>query len=441
MINLASELQKLPEEKRKEYYESLSSREVDKLLYDWSLWARKEQIPPEDWFIWLILTGRGWGKNRTGSELIKKWAWEKHSPIALVGQNKGDVRDTMVEVGDSSILKTSPPWFYPKYEPSKRRLTWPNGVVGIIYSGDEPDQLRGPQHSKAWVDELAKYQYPQETWSNLMMGLRVGAGPQVLVTTTPRPIKIIKDLVKDSLSKKKRMVVTRGHTLDNKDNLSPDFLKHIIDKYEGTRLGRQELAGEVLDSTEGLVYDSFQPASCVIPRFAIPTDWSCFTGHDFGLNNTACVWYAQDPQTGFFYLYRTYHRGGSTVEHAQNFRELSASENIVRRVGGSHTEEGWRGDYTSQGWPISEPIMRKVENQIDRVWTFHKQNRIYVFADLQEYLDEKMSLSWEINDDDEVTQKIHNESQFHLMAGERYIISDFPLETVGVGSACMVDRR
>jgi len=222
---------------------SLSQKEAEELLHDWTFWARPKQLPPDwDWHNWLLLSGRGGGKTRTGAELIIKWAKEGYTPIALVGQTKADVRDTMVEVGESSILKISPPWFIPDYESSKRRLTWPNGVQAIIYSGDEPDQLRGPQHQKAWVDELAKFKYPQEAWDNLMMGIRIGNKPQAVVTTTPRPIKVIKDLLADEST-----AVTRGHTLENKDNLAPSFLSYILSKYEGTRLGRQELAGEMLD--------------------------------------------------------------------------------------------------------------------------------------------------------------------------------------------------
>jgi len=174
--------------------------------------------------------------------MVIKWARAGHNPIALIGQTKADVRDTLIEVGDSAILKISPPWFYPEYEPSKRRLIWPNGVLGIIYSGDEPDQLRGPQHAKALVDEISKYKYPQDTWDNLMFGLRIGSNPQAVVATTPRPIKLIKTLLKDP-----KTAITRGHTMDNKANLAPSFLKYIVEKYQGTRLGRQELDGEVLD--------------------------------------------------------------------------------------------------------------------------------------------------------------------------------------------------
>jgi len=233
----------LTEQERQRAIQGLTDREAESLLYDWAFWARPKQLPPDwDWYIWLILSGRGFGKTRTANELVVKWASEGYSPIALLGQTKADVRDTIVELGDSAILNISPPWFYPEYEPSKRRLTWPNGVIGVIYSGDEPDQLRGPQHAKASVDELSKFKYPQETWDNLMLGLRIGDNPQAIVATTPRPIKIIKNLLKD-----KRVAVTRGHTLDNKANLAPTFLKYILGRYEGTRLGRQELAGEVLE--------------------------------------------------------------------------------------------------------------------------------------------------------------------------------------------------
>ena len=197
-----------------------------------------------------MLSGRGGGKTRPGAELVVKWARQGYTPIALIGKTAADCRDTMIEVGDSSILKISPPWFRPVYEPSKRRLTWPNGVVGITYASDEPGQLRGPQHMKAWSDELAKFKYPQETWDNLMFGLRIGDNPQAVVSTTPRPIKVIKELVADMRTAENpdgRVAVTRGHTLENRANLSPEFLRYILRKYEGTRLGRQELAGEILD--------------------------------------------------------------------------------------------------------------------------------------------------------------------------------------------------
>lgn len=504
--SLAQSVALLPEKERLKAINRLNQTEAEELIYDWEFWARPKQLPPIwDWYIWLLLSGRGGGKTRTGAELTVKWAREGFSPIALVGQTKADVRDTMVEVGDSAILNICPPWFRPDYESSKRRLTFPNGVLAIIYSGDEPDQLRGPQHCfvagtmittpygekpietikqddyvltrrgyhrivetfdryaevgrvkfsngkelvataqhpvlqlngwmristltqgekictgeklltdisqptsvarksistdgfgsrqmvlsqkvlkfitkirsrfttilitcfsrqshriadcttklgkelwlsakiagqtlpgleitpvpqfagvanlneqrnggnligyaksaelpinhvsetpiketsvasvvsiwehvgrarvynltvegcpeyiangiivhncKAWVDELSKFKYPQDTWDNLMFGLRIGNQPQAVVTTTPRPIKAIKALMQD-----KRAAVTRGHTLENKDNLSPDFLRYILGRYEGTRLGRQELAGEILDDNPEALWQRAQ---------------------------------------------------------------------------------------------------------------------------------------------------------------------------------------
>jgi len=228
----------------------LSDNEAIALAYDWATWARSEQLPPPgEWFVWLLRSGRGYGKTRTGAEWVVSRAKAGFRRIALVGQAKSDVRDTMIEVGDSSILKISPPWFMPAYEPSKRRLTWPNGAVAIVYSGDEPDQLRGPQHDSAWVDELAKFKYPQETWQNLLFGMRIGAKPQIVVTTTPRPIKIIRDLIAS-----KDTVDVRRPTWDNVANLSPIFIRNVVDPMRGTRLARQELEGLVLDDTPGALW-------------------------------------------------------------------------------------------------------------------------------------------------------------------------------------------
>jgi phage terminase large subunit-like protein len=135
------------------------------------------------------------------------------------------------------------------YEPSKRRLTWRNGAVASIYNGTEPDQLRGPQHDAAWCDELAKWQYAQEAWDQLQFGLRTGSNPQVCITTTPRPIGLLKQIISDPGT-----VVTRGSTFDNRSNLSPKFLNVVERKYDGTRLGRQELYAEFLEDVEGALW-------------------------------------------------------------------------------------------------------------------------------------------------------------------------------------------
>lgn len=250
-VSLAESLSSLPEPERDRLIRNLSRKEAEALLYDWTFWARPKQLPPPgDWFVWLIRSGRGFGKTRTGSEwIIARAASNQFKRIALVGQTKGDVRDTMIEVGESAILQVSPPWFTPEYEPSKRRLTWPNGCVAMIYSGDEPDQLRGPQHDSAWIDEFAKFKYPEETWSNLTLGLRIGPRPQALITSTPRPLKILREILA-----RPSTIDVRGSSYENIGNLSPVYILEVLDPMAGTRLGRQELEGEIISEVPGALW-------------------------------------------------------------------------------------------------------------------------------------------------------------------------------------------
>lgn len=227
-------------------------KDAERIRWDWSLWARPKQLPPKgDWFTWVMRSGRGMGKTRAGSEWIIQRARDGFGPIALIGQTKADVRDTMVELGESSIMRVCPPDFRPNFEPSKRRLTFPNGVVATIFSGDEPDQLRGPQHATIWSDELAKWRYPEEAYSNAVLGLRVGSDPRHLITTTPRPIPILKQIIQDP-----KTVDVTGSTFENMANLSPVFIRQILTMYEGTRLGLQELYGVLLDELEGALFDA-----------------------------------------------------------------------------------------------------------------------------------------------------------------------------------------
>jgi len=204
----------------------------------------------------VVLAGRGFGKTRCGAEWVRSIACGKtpnapgtHKRIAIVAETAADARDVLVE-GDSGILSVHPPAFRPHYEPSKRRLTWPNGAVATLYNGTEPDQLRGPQHDAAWVDELAKFDYAREIWDMLQFGLRLGDDPRQVVTTTPRPIPLLKEIIKEE-----RTFVTRGSTFDNKDNLAQSFITQIRAKYEGTRLGRQELNAEILDDLPGALWN------------------------------------------------------------------------------------------------------------------------------------------------------------------------------------------
>jgi phage terminase large subunit-like protein len=209
--------------------------------------SRSEQRPPTDpdWDTWNLLAGRGFGKTRTGAEWVIAQA-KTLERGALVGPTAADVRDIMVE-GESGILACARPSFRPEYQPSKRRLVYPNGSVQHCYSADEPDRLRGPQHHYAWADELAAWRYLQYAWDMLQMGLRLGEHPRACVTTTPRPLPLIKSLVKDT----ERVRTVRGSTYDNLHNLAPVFQRAVLDRYAGTTLGRQELDAEILEDLPG----------------------------------------------------------------------------------------------------------------------------------------------------------------------------------------------
>ena len=229
----------------------------DALRWDWDgFWARPSQRMPEGgWLVWLILAGRGYGKTRVGSETVRSWACGntplapgKYSRIALVAETAADARDVMVE-GESGILAVHPPGFRPFYEPSKRRLTWPNGAMAFTFNASEPDQLRGPQHDAAWCDELAKWNYAEDTYAMLQFGMRLGDRPRYVITTTPRPIRVLKDIMEASDT-----VITRGATRENRGNLPPSFYDKVFKRYAGTRLGRQELEAEILDDNPNALW-------------------------------------------------------------------------------------------------------------------------------------------------------------------------------------------
>jgi predicted phage terminase large subunit-like protein len=219
------------------------------LAASWRAVARPSQLAPNGkWNVWLLLAGRGFGKTRSGAEWAREQAEaDRAGRIALVAPTAADARDVMVE-GESGLLAISPPWFRPVYEPSKRRVTWPNGAIATLYSADEPERLRGPQHDAAWCDEVCAWRYP-DAWAQLQFGLRLGEHPQVVATTTPRPTRLIRDLLARS-----DVAVTRGSTRENEANLPEAFLSSLKRQYEGTRLGRQELEAELLDDMPGALW-------------------------------------------------------------------------------------------------------------------------------------------------------------------------------------------
>src|SRR6516164_539762 len=240
----------LPPEVRTARIKMLNERQKEKLRYGWAgVRAREEQLPPPgEWRTWLLLAGRGFGKTRTGAEWVRTQVLDHgRRRIALVAPTAADARDVMVE-GESGLLNIGPPKDRPHYEPSKRRLTWANGAIATTYSADEPERLRGPQHDAAWCDEVAAWRYP-EAYDQLLFGLRLGNDPCVVVTTTPKPVKIIRELMADSTT-----VITRGSSYANRANLPAAFFAQIIKRYEGTRLWRQEIEAEILDDVPGALW-------------------------------------------------------------------------------------------------------------------------------------------------------------------------------------------
>ena len=239
----------------------LAGFNADQLLWDWSVWGRPEQQAPEgDWSIWLYMAGRGAGKTRTAAEWVRTEARDSskgQKRFALVARTAADVRDVIVE-GESGIINVTPPSERPLYEPSKRRLTWPNGNTATCFTADEPDSLRGPQFTHAWGDEVAAWRQTPDAagmtaFDNLRVGTRLGANPKIMVTTTPKRVPLLYQLMAEA-TKTGRVVITRGSTMDNTGNLSKTYLDAILGVYEGTRLASQELYGEMLSDVEGALW-------------------------------------------------------------------------------------------------------------------------------------------------------------------------------------------
>jgi len=261
---------------------SLTDYELGLLSLKWECHARPSQSPPEgDWNGWLIIAGRGWGKTRVGAEYIRAAAesgWAKR--IGLVGETSADGRDVMVE-GESGILAISDPRSNPLYEPSKQRLTWPNGTIATLYDACKPDQLRGPQHDLIWFDELAKYSSAERVFDMAMFGLRLGTRPRWIATTTPRSIPLIKRLLNQA-----DVRLTRGKSDENVANLAASFRSNVIERYRGTRLGRQELDAEILEDvpgalwTRGMIDETRIGAAPELTRIVVGVDPAASSGEN-----------------------------------------------------------------------------------------------------------------------------------------------------------------
>jgi len=237
--------------------EEMQGAEKETFRHHWRLWGRSEQLPPPgDWHCWLICAGRGFGKTRAGAEWVREVARADPSArIALIGASIPEARAIMVE-GESGVLSCTPGQWRPYFEPSLRRLRWPNGAQAFLYSAGEPESLRGPQHSHAWCDEIAKWDNSADrairAWDNLMLGLRLSDTPRVVATTTPRAVPLMRRLIDEEASGS--VVVTRGSTYSNVANLPERYIESMRKQYGGSALGRQELDGYMLTEVEGALW-------------------------------------------------------------------------------------------------------------------------------------------------------------------------------------------
>jgi len=251
-----------------DFLDSLNEGELLALPYLFEFWAMEHQLPPEgDWRAWVIMGGRGAGKTRTGAEWVRAQV-EGSRPLdegrcrrlALVGETIDQVREVMI-FGESGIMACSPDDRRAEWQASRKRLIWPNGATAQAFSAHEPEGLRGPQFDGAWVDELAKWKKARDTWDMLQFALRLGDHPQVCVTTTPRNVGVLKELVQLDTT-----VVTSAATEANSAFLAESFLEEVLARYAGTRLGRQELDGVLLDEAEGALWNSKMLEACRVEK-------------------------------------------------------------------------------------------------------------------------------------------------------------------------------
>lgn len=362
MFSPAQILAAMSPEEREEFIAGLSPAILAQLKFNWEFWARPNQlVPPGDWTTWLILAGRGFGKTRTGAETIRQWVCGdtplskgRYHKIALVAETAPDARDVMVE-GPAGLLACHPKEFRPTYYPSKRSVEWPNGAQAILFNAVEPDQLRGPQFDAAWCDELAKWRYASDTWDQLQFGLRLGDHPRQIVTTTPRPIPVVRRLMNDE-----NCFVTRGRTYDNAANLAAPFLRQIEERYGGTRIGRQELEGEVLDDIPGALWNreiidaSRRPEAPDLDRIVIAVDPATTSGDEADETGIVAVGIATDAD-GYTRGYVLADRSlrGTPEEWAKAavklYRELDADRIVAEK---------------NQGGEMVEAVLRTVDRNV-----------------------------------------------------------------------------
>ncbi len=302
----------------------------------------------------------------------------------------------------------------------------------IFGSATHPESLESATAKAAVMDEAGQKQFLLGTWEAVQRRLSLAQGRCLFGTTLYNSGWFINEVYDLALRGEGGFELIQGDSIQN-----PVFPREEYERAMQTLPAwkfSMFYKGKFIRPA-GLVYDSFDPASSKVARFEIPKTWLIYVGHDFGSANPAAMFYAQDPATGIFYAYYEYlpGQGKSTYEHVEEFKRITQGYNVVNRVGGNLTsEDGWRNDYTSHGWHIQPPklTMKRVEQQIQAVYSLHKLNKIKVFSDLHNYLDEKLSFSYELDEKYQPTDKLENEQKYHLLAAERTLLSSFTPETV-----------
>jgi phage terminase large subunit-like protein len=335
----------------------LEARQVTALLRDWRYWARDDQLPPEakHWRRWLILGGRGSGKTRAGAEWVRAIAlgeWgSKAKRIALLAPTFAEARLVMIE-GQSGLLSVHGADEQPVFEPSKRMVSWPNGTVAHVFTAEEPDGLRGPQFDAAWCDELAKWKQAESVWNMLQFALRLGDNPVAVITTTPRPIAVLKKIIADDAT-----VTSHSTTFDNASHLAVGFLKHVTDAYGGTRLGRQELDGQMIEDDPDALFNREQidAARCVAAPRLIRTVIGVDPPAGAGKSSNACgiVCVGIDEKDEFYVLADRTIQGGKPLTWAKRVVALHHERQSSRIVA-----------ETNQGGAMVEQVLRQVEKNI-----------------------------------------------------------------------------
>ncbi|MGG6429435.1 DNA-packaging protein [Acetobacter ghanensis] len=253
--SLATRLASLGPDERRKILGSLSTIELEAIRYVWPFWARPDQLPPAgDWFVWLLLGGRGSGKTRSAAEWVRgEIESGRRKSMAIIGPTANALRRVQIEGSGSGMLAISSPGHMPSYEPSTQRLVYPSGAICYLFSAEEPERLRGANLDGAWCDEIVAWDRTEYTWDMLQFALRLkgplGDDPRIVCSTTPKPLSLIRELAKAPTT-----AITRSRTLDNAANLSPKALSALVTKYDGTTMGRQELDGELLEDMEGSLW-------------------------------------------------------------------------------------------------------------------------------------------------------------------------------------------